>query len=552
MEFGPLLFPQVPLQLSGMRITPQGVTLVMVPTTGFSHCPTCGQRSHRVHSHYRRTLQDVPAWGRVIGIELCLRRFFCDFAACSHGTFAEPLPQVAQRHARKTSRLIQALRETAFTAGGEAGARLARELGMPTSGDTLLRLIRRAADPAPRTTPRVLGVDDWAMRRGQVYGTILCDLESHQPVDLLPDRSSETLAHWLGQHPGVGIISRDRGGDYAKGASQGAPGALQVADRWHLLHNLTDALQRAINGRPSLISELSKEVAAALTPVAPSSAATQPPSAPPAPRRSRADQKKQQSRARRLARYQQVQELRRQGMGIRRICRMLNMSKGTVKRFARCEQFPERATPCSRSGPAPHIDAYLPYLKQRWQEGCDNTAQLFAQIKAKGFTGSLYMVGRQVRPWRRAAGSCPSPGPRPIAGPRLIRLSARRIAWLALGHVPEPTAQDQAVLRAILPRWPELAETAELCRQFSSLLKEHAVDSLEAWVQLAEGPGILPEVRRFAQALRQDWAAVAEGVRQPWSQGQVEGQINRLKLMKRQMYGRASFDLLRRRVLHAG
>jgi transposase len=552
MEFGSLLFPQFSLQLSGMRITPQGVTLVMVPTANFSYCPTCGQRSARVHSRYPRLLQDVPACGRVVRLELHLRRFFCDFPDCPRDTFAEPLPQVTQPHARKTSRLIQALQETAFTAGGESGARLASQLGMPVSGDTLLRLIRRATDPSCHDPPRVLGVDDWAIRRGQTYGTILCDLESHKPIDLLPDRSSAAFAAWLGQHPGIQIISRDRGGNYAKGASQGAPGVLQVADRWHLLHNLTDALHRAIDCRQSLITEVAKEVATSLAPVAPSTAATEPPpAARSAPTLTRVDQKKQDSRARRMARYQQVQELRRQGIGIRKICRTLKMSRETVERFARCEQFPERATPSHGPGRALLIDPYLPFLQQRWQEGCDNAAQLFAEIKAKGFAGSAYMVRRQVRRWRRVAGLCPVRGPRPIAGPRLIRPSARRIAWLALGHVPEPTAQDQEILKAILQRWPELQETAELCRQFGSLLKEHAVESLEAWVKLAEGPGILPDVRRFAEVLRQDWAAVLEAVRQPWSQGQVEGQITRLKLIKRQMYGRARFDLLRQRVLHA-
>ena len=265
-----------------------------------------------------------------------------------------------------------------------------------------------------------------------------------------------------------------------------------------------------------------------------------------------AEQKKQDSRASRLARYQQVQELRRQGVGIREISRRLKISREVVERFARCEQFPERATPSRPRGRNLPIDPYLPFLQRRWQEGCDNVAHLFEQIKAQGFNGSSYMVRRQIRRWRRAAGLRHLRGPEPIATPRLIRPSARRIAWLALGHVHQPAEQDRMILKAIYGRWPELAETAELCRQFHGLLMDHEVDSLEAWVQLAEAPGILPEVRRFAQVLRQDWAAVVEGVRQPWSQGQVEGQINRLKMIKRQMYGRASFDLLRHRVLRAG
>ena len=543
MELGTHLLPRSSLRLTDLCITPLGVTLAVGPTAEFGVCPTCGQRSSRVHSRYRRVLQDVPVCGRVVTIELHLRRFFCDLGDCPQCTFAEQIPQLAWHHARKTLRLIQALQNVAFTAGGEAGARLASQLAMPASGDTLLRLIRRAVTPA-HDSPCVLGVDDWAMRRGQTYGTILCDLESHEPVDLLPERSSTVLATWLRQHPGTEIISRDRGGEYAKGAANGAPDAVQVADRWHLLHNLTEALQKAVDRRAGLLGEVAKEVASAPAPVPLSSVPAQPPA--PAPSRlTRDEQERQDNRARRLARYQQVQELRQQGMSRRKIGRTLQISREAVARFARCEAFPERATPSHRPGRILPIDPYLPFLQQRWQEGCDNVAQLFQEIVAQGFAGSWYMVRRQVRRWRRTAGVSPRRGPPPIATPQMIRPSVRRIAWLALGHVREPTAQDEAILNALYRRWPELAETAELCRQFSSLLKEHAVDSLEAWVQLAEGPGILPEVGRFAEGLRQDWAAVLEAVRQPWSQGQVEGQINRLKLIKRQMYGRANFDLLR-------
>lgn len=267
---------------------------------------------------------------------------------------------------------------------------------------------------------------------------------------------------------------------------------------------------------------------------------------------SRAEQKRQSSRQRRLACYQQVQQLHRQGMSFRKIARTLNIGRDLAERFATCEKFPQRATPARRQRQvrAMLIDAFLSYLKQRWQEGCDNVARLYREIQTRGFTGSIYMVRRQVRRWRRAAGVIPVRGPRPVAGPRVIRPSARRIAWLALGHIREPTEQDELILSAIYRRWPQLAETAELCRQFAAVLKQHDSDSLEAWVQLAREPGVLPPVRRFAEVLRQDWAAIVEAVRQKWSQGQTEGQVNRLKLIKRQMYGRASFDLLRHRVLH--
>jgi transposase len=552
-----LLFPLV-FHPEQVQIGPNQIVITLTPEAEFGCCPVCGQRSGRVHGHYRRTLADLPAHGQVVRLVLCLRRFFCDHPDCPRQTFAEPLAGIAARHARKTGRLVKALEDVVFTVAAEPGARLASRLGMPVSGDTLLRLIRRTAAPMANT-PRVLGVDDWALRKGQVYGTILCDLESHRPVDLLPERSAEGLARWLGEHPGVEVISRDRGGEYARGASIGAPDAVQVADRWHLLHNLTEALQRGIDRRQGVLADAAREVASAAkvpaeAPVfaveAPASMPALVPTAVTPARLSRAQQLKQQSRARRLDRYRQVKELRSQGLSLRKIRVMLKMSRNTVERFAKAEQFPERATP--RREPIP-IDPYLPRLSQRVKEGCDNVQQLWREIAALGFTGSHDMVRLQVRRLRSTYGRSCVTGPQPMdRSPRVIRPSARRIAWLALGHVSKPSSHDQAILMETYHRWPQLQETAELAREFARILKTRDADALETWTQLAEEPSILDEVRRFAQTLKNDWAAVLEAARQTWSQGQVEGQINRLKLLKRQMYGRGSFDMLKQRVLHAG
>jgi transposase len=245
------------LTLQHVRIDGDAVTLAVQAIASTSPCPECGNSSTRVHSRYTRTLADLPWQGKTVRINLQVRRFFCPRTACPRKTFAERLPEFAAVSARTTARLQKAQQLIGQALGGEAGARLAAPLGMSTSPDTLLRRVRRAPCSQP-TAVRVLGVDDWAWRKGQRYGTILCDLERRRPVDLLPERSSDSFASWLKAHPGVEIISRDRGDEYIKGANQGAPKAVQVADRWHLLLNLREALMRAVDRHHGHVLEAAK------------------------------------------------------------------------------------------------------------------------------------------------------------------------------------------------------------------------------------------------------------------------------------------------------
>jgi transposase len=223
----------------------QGLIIWAHVSSSMAICPTCEQQSMRVHSSYVRSPHDLPLGEQAVCLRLRVRRFRCSNRACSRQTFAEGLPKLVPRYAQRTTRLTRTLRKVGFALGGEAGTRLLGQMRMATSARTLLRLLRTAPGPV-ETTVRVLGVDDWAMRKGRTYGSILVDLERHRPVDLLPDRGAATLAAWLRNHPEVEIITRDRSTEYARGASEGAPSALQVADRWHLLQNLRQMLERHI------------------------------------------------------------------------------------------------------------------------------------------------------------------------------------------------------------------------------------------------------------------------------------------------------------------
>jgi transposase len=467
------------------------------------------------------------------------RRFFCDNGECPRNIFTERLPEVAAPHARKTQRLIATLRALALACGGEVGAQLAQRLEMPTSPDTLLREIRRSTCES-QVRVRVLGVDDWALRRGQRYGTILVDLEAHQAIDLLPERSSESFAAWLARHPEVEVISRDRGEHYIKGATIGAPQAVQVADRWHLLHNLHEALARVVERFPKESSRTARQ--AASVPVSPpgSSAQSFPNEPCPSTPSASPEQTGRQRRPRWQEKYEQLVELRRQKRSARAIARELRLDRSTVNRWIKAGCLPERAVRRQRS----RIDVWQTHLETRWKAGCHNAVTLTTELRALGYIGSYDTVRRFVTGWttRGAIESTVR-----IPAPRSP--SAKSVAWWLLKPPKDRTADQQRFAELFCAACPLVAQAASLAEDFTKLVHDRSLADLDGWLARATSPEIPIEMRRFAKGLQEDLAAVQAALRLPWSNGQTEGQVNRVKLIKRQMYGRARFDLLRCRVL---
>jgi transposase len=390
------------LALQAVEIEPenQQITVRLKSEQETTNCPMCNETSQRQHSRYVRTLQDLPWADFSVVIRLEVGKWFCQNPACERRIFTERLPGVVAPWARQTQRLAEVQAELGLTVGGRAGACLSELLHSLTSRDTLIRLIRRQP-LAEYATPRVLGIDDWAIRRGQTYGTILVDLETHQVVDVLPDRSAEGVERWLKAHPHVEIVSRDRAGEYAAGASAGAPDALQVADRWHLMKNLGDALTEALKRHSRELRAIS------LAPAATSEEAEvkiegliETPNPPGVPGTTR-QIISQQKRARRLALYRRVRELDEQGWMQKAIAAEVNLSPKTVSRWLAARAFPERQP---RSSAPRLIDSYKPYLLQRWQEGCRNGAQLRREIEAKGYRGGATVVADFIAQLRREQG----------------------------------------------------------------------------------------------------------------------------------------------------
>jgi transposase len=545
----PLLPSTRVVRLTGMTIEREYVLLQLRTTAPAARCPRCAVPSSSVHSRYRRCLTDLPWGARPVRLQLTVRKFVCRNSNCVRRIFTERVPELVALYSRKTHRLVTVLQAVGLALGGQAGSRLTRRLGLPTSRDTLLRLVRRL--PLPVTPPlQAIGVDDWAYRKRQHYGTIVVDLERRRPVALLNDREAETLADWLREHPSVTIIARDRLKAYMDGARAGAPQATQVADRFHLLQNLAEALDQVFSTHGNALKAV-RDMLSHTPLVQPNGqiAVLVPPSTPTPQAQTRAAQR----RARRLATYDQVWTLHCPGWSNRAIAQQLRIGRMTVVRYLQAPTFPERKghTTTGKSVLTPYKERLL----KRWNAGCREALQLFRDLQRRGYTGSYPTVARYVQRLRQAQGLRPReqhPGP----GLPLVMegghkpLTTRRATRLVLKRPGQRTDAEAQLIAHLQAQHANLAVAIDLAQDFCRIVRARQVDRFDDWLTRAVASSVA-SLQRFATGLHADDEAVNAGIRLRWSNGPVEGQINRLKMLKRSMFGRAKLDLLSRRFLLA-
>lgn len=486
-------------------------------------------------------MRDTPIGLKPVWLEIQVRRFRCYNEQCRQKTFAEQFPDLVGRRRRHTHRLMANLAQIGLATGGEAGVRLAKKLAMHTSPATMIRLTRQLDTPVTKT-PRIIGIDDWAFRKGRNYGTIIIDHELGKPIDLLPSSAGNDCKEWLEKHPSIEIVTRDRSGEYRDAITQALPDATQIADRWHLIKNMGDTIERHISKRYKSLREsmanLTKEDAVDLDTENGEKRRRY------APGSERETIHKASSEARQ-ALYDAVKARRAQGAYTTDIARELNLSRSTVSQWVNSESLPPDNR--GRFKRKSLIDDYEVYLRARLAEGCTNQSQLWREICKQGFTGNRELVSKWIREngmSPRANSTSPAIQKDTIALPR-----PRALTWLLIRRKDELDEDEQYLLKLLL-RDTKIAEIRTLAHKFMHMIRNQSVNEWDSWLETCCQSAV-KELRNFAISLKRDKAAVYEAIRQPWSNGATEGHVNRLKFLKRQMYGRANFDLLRLKVLLA-
>lgn len=495
--------------------------------------------SGRHHSSYQRRVQDTPIGLLKVWLQFRVRRFRCANQSCSQQTFAEQYLDLVERRRQRTQRLITNLTQIGLALGGQAGTKLADKLGMTASGSTLLRLLYHLETPAIEE-PRVIGIDDWAFRKGRRYGTLIIDHERGKAIDLLPERDGETVKQWLAKHPTIEIVTRDRSGEYREAITQALPNAVQIADRWHLLKNLGEAVQRHISRHYRTVRQLVANSADGDREPVKVKVRTKNRRYAPGPAREALHAARTEQRA---ALFAAVKERHEQGVYTTDLAKEFHLSRQTVSRWVNSKILPPDTR--GRFKQKCLIDAFIPYLCQRIEAGCTNQSLLWREISQQGFTGTRSLVGKWIRQNYEVKEQTTDPLPRKKS--KVEVPCPKELAWILIRHQDELAEDEQQLLKLLLQD-TQLAELRQLALYFMRIVRNGLSQQWSCWLE-SSCASVVKELKNFALGLKKDEAAVYEAIQQPWNNGPTEGHVNKLKFLKRQMYGRASFGLLRLRVL---
>ena len=524
--------------------------LTVSSTQAVGRCPICGSLTQRIHSRYQRTLADLPClhFSLILLVKVC--KFFCPNAECYRCIFTERLPGVVAPWARKTVRQVQQLQEIALALGGAAGSRLGKHLGYASCGTTLLNHLQQL--PLPKIEPpKILGVDDFAFRKGHHYGTILVNLETHQPIALLEDRKADTLADWLQEHPGVEVLSRDRSKTYKSAMDKAAPNAIQVADRFHLVKNLSEALELSLGNYHAELKAASQ----AQHPTTIANEETETVVVIPQPTATVTFQERAQANYQiKIQQQQDIKALLEQQWPTAAIADKVGVSERTVRRYGARPDFPETYTRRPTLGRS-LLDPYKQEVVAWWNSGIINSKVLMVLLRQNGYEGSQRTLQRYLRGLREAQGLPSNRAPVTKSLPTVIDPQAppftpRQAAYLIVQREENGKLEDQELLEHLVQQNRELATIVDLAHMFLELLRQRQADAFDSWLMKALTCPI-QALKKFASGLMDDYAAVKASMMIEVSNGPVEGLNNKLKMLKRQMFGRAGLTLLSKRLIMA-
>src|SRR6266516_2738565 len=462
----------------------EALTIFLHATTSCVCCPTCGTAGSRVHSRYFRTVADLPCVGQRLRLKLLVRKWICPLDSCPQHIFAESFPGLARRYARMTDRLIQALQALGVTANGADGAYVSSSLAMPTTAKTLIRRVLALPLPKDRSV-RIVGIDEWAWKKGSPYGTILVDLRHRRITDLLPERSVESSTAWFKKHSQVKIVSRDRGKIFRAAADAGAPQAKQIVDRFHLQKNFAEALEKFFGHHKRLLKAAAHQLAGKALP-APSTPATK-----------LAEQERERRHAQRVARYKRIWKLYRSGGRKEDIARIVGVSLHSIYRALEQEQ-----PPCRPHWRSTHhvVDPYVSYLTKRWNDGCHAALQLYEEVVSQGYTVTVRTMRRTVAQFRPNGG-------KPVTK-QMITLqkapSPRNVALMIVRPAQKRTEAQTTFIDQLRKSDPTAATVCSLAQAFGSLLRNREGKlGLEQWKGAVRASGIA-ELRDFVGGLADD------------------------------------------------